>query len=450
MLSILGGRPARGGAFCDGISRRDFLRIGGLTLGGLSLPALLRAEAQSGSPKPHKGIINIFLPGGPPHQDMWDLKPNAPKEIRGEFSPIATNVPGIEICELFPRLAKIADRLTFIRSVVGAKDRHYSFQCVTGWHWDNQPPGGRPAIGAALSYLQGPVNPGIPAFVGLAPKMGHQLWADNGQPGFLGPAHAPFTPHGEGKDDLVLDGVTLERLADRRSVLDALDRFRRGNDLHGAMDGLDAYTQQAFGILTSSKLAQALDLEQEDPALRDRYGRGTAKHRDDGGPELLDHFLLARRLIEAGVRCVSLAFSRWDWHSGNFKQARQVFPMLDQGTSALVEDLEARGMLDDVTIIVWGEMGRTPKINSSAGRDHWPQVSCALMAGGGLRNGRVIGATNRLGEVAVERPVHFQDIFATLYHAVGIDVERATLPDLQGRPQYLIDANQYGVIDELV
>ncbi|MEX0701948.1 MAG: DUF1501 domain-containing protein [Planctomycetales bacterium] len=449
MLSVLGGRASRGG-FCDGLSRREFLRIGGLTLGGLSLPGILRAEAQSGARNPRKGIINVFLPGGPPHQDMWDLKPDAPKEIRGEFSPIATNVPGVEICELFPRLAKIADRLTFIRSVVGAKDRHYAFQCATGWHTDDQPQGGWPALGAALSYLRGPADRGVPPFVGLAPKMGHMLWADNGQPGFLGLAHAPFTPNGEGKDDMVLNGVTLDRLDDRRSVLNSLDRLRRAADLDGSMDGLDAFTQQAFGILTSSKLAEALDLSKEDPALRDRYGRGTAKHRDDGGPELLDHFLMARRLIEAGARCVSLAFSRWDWHGGNFKQARQVFPMLDQGTSALVEDLERRGMLDDVTVIVWGEFGRTPKINNGAGRDHWPQVSCALMAGGGLRHGQVIGATNRLGEVPVERPVHFQDIFATLYHALGIDVQRATVPDLQGRPQYLIDNNQYGLIRELV
>ncbi|MEX0718882.1 MAG: DUF1501 domain-containing protein [Planctomycetaceae bacterium] len=448
MLSILGGRATRGD-FCDGLSRRDFLRIGGLTLGGLSLPGILRAEAQSGTRNPHKGIINIFLPGGPPHQDMWDLKPDAPREIRGEFSPIATNVPGVEICELFPRLAAIADRLTFIRSLVGAKDRHYAFQCQTGWHWDDQPQGGWPALGSAVSYLRGPADPGIPAYIGLAPKMGHMLWSDNGQPGFLGLAHAPFTPNGEGKEALVLNGVSLQRLDDRRSVLAALDRFRRGADLNGSMDGLDAYTQQAFGILTSSRLAEALDLDKEDPALRARYGRGTPKHRDDGGPELLDQFLLARRLIEAGARCVSLAFSRWDWHGGNFKQAREVFPMLDQGTSALVEDLETRGMLDDVTVIVWGEMGRTPKINGSAGRDHWPQVCGALLAGGGLRHGRVIGATNRLGEVAIDRPVHFQDVFATMYHALGIDVERATLPDLQGRPQYLIDNSHHGVIREL-
>jgi hypothetical protein len=446
MLRILG-QPI---GLCDRLSRRNFLQIGGLALGGLSMPQLLRAEAAAKVSGHGKGIIMVFLPGGPPHQDMWDLKMDAPKEIRGEFTPIRTKVGGIEIGELFPRMASMADKLTFIRSIVGATGDHYAFQCLTGQHHRNQPPGGWPALGSVLSKLYGPRDAAMPAYVGLSPKMGHVPWADNGKPGFLGVAHAPFTPHGEGKDDMVLNGITLDRLGDRQSVLSSLDRFRREVDASGMMEGLDAFNQQAFGILTSSRLAEALDVTKEDVALRDRYGRGVNENKDDGGPRLLDNFLVARRLVSAGVRCVTLAFSRWDWHDRNFVQARTEMPMLDQAVTALVEDLENRGLLDDVTVVVWGEFGRTPKINPGGGRDHWPQVSCAMLAGGGLRHGQVIGATNRLGEHPIERPVHFQEVFATLYRAVGVDIDHLTLPDLQGRPQYLVNASEYRPMPELV
>lgn len=435
---------------CDRVSRRAFLQIGGLALGGLSMPQILRAEQAAGVNASGKGIIMIFLPGGPPHQDMWDLKMDAPKEIRGEFSPIQTKVTGLDICEMFPRIASAADKFTFIRTVVGATGSHYAHQCLTGWHHRNQPAGGWPAMGSVLSKMYGSKDPAVPAYVGLSPKMGHMPWADNGSPGFLGLAHAPFTPHGEGKDDMVLNGMSLDRLGDRKTVLSSLDRFRRQVDASGTMDGLDSFNQQAFGILTSSQLADALNYDKEDAALRERYGRGFDVLRDDGGPRLLTNFLIARRLISAGVRCVSLSFSRWDWHGGNFQQGREDMPLLDQAVSALVEDLENRGMLEDTQVIVWGEFGRTPKINESAGRDHWPQVSCALMAGGGLRHGQVIGKTNRLGEHPIERPVHFQEVFATLYKGLGIDIDRVTNLDLAGRPQFLLDHNSYRPLPEMV
>ena len=449
MLTIFGEKTGR---FCDGVSRRAFLQVGALALGGMSLPQILRAEAASGVSKSnHKGIINIFLPGGPPHQDMWDLKMDAPKEIRGEFKPIATNVPGIEICELFPRLAQMADKLVFIRSIVGSSVGHSAFQCQTGQsnRSGQQPPGGWPAIGSVLSKVLGPVHPSMPPFVGLAAPCGHKQWGDPGQPGFLGVSHMPFKPNAEGRADITLNGITLDQLRDRERVLKSFDNFRRETDTSGTMTGLDAFNSQAFGILTSSKLGAALDLNREHPRLRDRYGRGTAANQSDGAQKLLDHFLTARRLIEAGARCVTLAFSRWDWHGGNFNRARQDFPMLDQGVSALIEDLETRDMLNDVTVVVWGEFGRTPKINKNAGRDHWPRVSCALMAGGGMRTGQIIGATNRLGEYAKDRPVHFQDVFATMYKNLGIDPTRLTLDDLQGRPRYVIDNDRHGVMSEL-
>jgi hypothetical protein len=456
MLNILG-HPYR---FCDGVTRRSFLRIGGLAMGGLTMPELLRAEssgqsnpASSGSARGSssgKSIIMIFLPGGPPHQDMFDLKMDAPAEIRGEFTPIKTSVPGIEICEMMPRLAAMMDKLILIRSIVGATGGHDAFQCLTGRSLRNQPPGGWPALGSVLSQLQGSGNSVAPPFVGLSPPMGHMEWADAGQPGFLGPARSPFKPNGQGKDDMRLTAITAERLQDRRTLLKQLDNYRRAADARGLMDGFDTFNQQAFGLLTSSQLVDALDLAKEDPRLVARYGKGKPKNVADGGPRLMEHFLMARRLVEAGVRCVTCAFSRWDWHGGNFRRGREDMPMLDQGLSALVEDLHARGLDKDVTVVVWGEFGRTPQINKNAGRDHWPRVSCALLACGGMRTGQVLGATDRLGGEATDRPVHFQDVFATLYHNLGIDVTRVTLPDLTGRPRFLVDNDKYGVIREVV
>ena len=435
MLTIFGPKQR----FCDGISRRNFLKIGALGVGGLSLPQLLHAESLSGIRRSHKAIIMVFLPGGPSHQDIFDLKTDAPSEVRGEFKPIRTAVPGINICEHLPLLAGMMDKTAIIRSMVGALDDHDAFQCLTGRPVRNQPPGGWPSLGSVLSKLQGPINRSIPPFVGLSPKMGEMRWARSGDPGFLGLAHAPFKPSGAGKDDMVLNGVTLDRLADRRQLLASFDRLRRDIDSSGMLEGLDAFNEQAFGMLTSSKLLEALDIEKEDPKVRARYGKGDPKNRDDGAPKMMEHFLTARRLVEAGARCVTLAFSRWDHHGANFDALRQDLPLLDQGLSALVEDLHQRGLDKDVSVVVWGEFGRTPTINKDGGRDHWPRVSCAMLAGGGMKTGQVIGATDRLGGEAVERPVSFSEVFATLYHNLGIDVNKVTITDLSGRPQFLVD-----------
>jgi hypothetical protein len=445
MLSIRG--PAHR-QFCDGLPRRTILKVGGLALGGLSLADLLRVEAQAGVRNPHKSLIMIFLSGGPPHQDMVDLKPDAPAEIRGEFQPIATTVPGLDICEHMPLIAQSAEKYAVIRSLVGSEGRHDAFQCMTGWTHDNPPTGGWPSLGSAVSRLQGSTDGSTPPFVGLSPRMITGTWADPGQPGFLGISHSAFRPTTECADDMVLNGVHLDRFDDRKGLLTGFDRFRHDVDASGMMEGLDAFNQQALGILTSSRLAEALDLEREDQRLRDRYGRGDPKPAGygDAGPLLNDYFLTARRLIEAGVRVVTLAYGRWDWHGRphgtNFEHARIHLPMLDQGLTALMEDLENRGMDKDTTVVVWGEFGRTPKINENGGRDHWPPVACALLCGGGLRTGQVIGSTNRLAEHAKDRPVHFQEVFATLYNRLGIDVNTATIRDLNGRPQYLVDHAQ--------
>lgn len=443
-------------AFCDGIHRRSFLRVGGLAMGGLALPELLRAEAQAGRGQSQKSVIMVFLSGGPPHQDMVDLKMDAPAEIRGEFQPIDTRLTGFQVCEHLPLLAQRMDKWVAIRSLVGSEGRHAAFQCLTGWPVDRQPAGGWPSFGALVSKLQGPAQPGTPPYVSLTPRMKSGGWADPGQPGFVGQAHAAFTPNAEGQANLLLNGITIDQLSDRRALMGQLDRLRRDADSNGVLEGVDSYYQQAFGILTSSRLADALDLEREDPRLREKYGRGSPEPAGygDAGPLMNEYFLAARRLVESGVRVVSLAYGRWDWHGRphgtNFDNARDHLPQLDQGLAALIDDLEQRSMLDDVTVLVWGEFGRTPRINKNGGRDHWPRVGCALMAGGGMRTGQVIGATNRLGEYATERPVHFQDIFATLYHNLGINTNQATVKDFNGRPRYLVDHTLYQPLRELV
>src|SRR3569833_2049470 len=279
MLTLLGERQR----FCDGVSRRDFLKIGGLALGGLTLPELLAAEAQAGIRSSHKAIIMVFLCGGPPHQDMFDLKPDAPSEVRGEFKPIKTNVSGLEICELMPRLAKIADKYTIIRSLVGARDEHAAHLCYSGYSTAEFRKGNWPCLGSAVSRIQGPTEPSIPPFVNLSLHLDFSGWADPGLAGFLGVAYRPFQPmYGQIAEDMSLKTISLPRLTERRRLLAKLDSFRREADTLVA--GTGAITQQTLDLLTSSRVAQALDLEKEDPRLRERYGRGTRTHVDDGRP----------------------------------------------------------------------------------------------------------------------------------------------------------------------
>ncbi|HSG70041.1 MAG TPA: DUF1501 domain-containing protein [Planctomycetaceae bacterium] len=437
---------------CDRASRRSFLQIGGLAMGGLSLPQILQAEQQAGTSSRHKAVIMIFLAGGPPHQDMFDLKPDAPLEIRGEFDPIDTNVPGIQISELMPRVAGMMDKFAIIRSLTGAEGRHDSFECCTGHHFkSNQPQGGWPALGSSLSRLMGPVDPAVPPYVDLSHKMAHDPWNIKG-PGFLGTSHAPFRADGESMKNMTVSDDSSKRLPDRAKLLAGLDRFRRAADAKLDAGLYDTFTEQALEVLSSSKLVEALDVEREDPEVRARYGEDAPMvlgySLDKGYQAVMSRFLQARRLVEAGVRCVTCSFAHFDWHGQNFSHARKVVPLLDQGVAALVQDLHERGLSDDVTVLVWGEFGRTPKINERAGRDHWPSVHAALLAGGGMKTGQVIGSTNRLAEVADDRPVHMQEVFATVYKNLGIDVATTTISDHNGRPQYLVDRHQ--AIRELV
>ncbi len=427
----------RGSRFCDGVSRRNFIKIGALGMGGLALPQILQAELASGIRRSQKAVIMIYLPGGPPHQDTFDLKLDAPSEIRGEFRPIPTNLPGLQICEHLPLTAKICDKLAVIRSISDAIDDHSDFMCMTGRRKQNQPPGGWPSFGAVVSKVLGSTRSGVPAFMGLEPRMQHRPY-NAATPGFLGAANNAFRPEAEGKSDMVLNGISVDRLADRRQLLASFDRFRRDVDTSGSMAGLDAFTQQAFGVLTSSRLLEALDVSKEDPRLLERYGKGDAKVHGDAAPMLNEQFLVARRLVEAGARVVTVAYGFWDYHGQNFRNARNDLPLLDQALYALITDLYERNLQQDVSVIVWGEFGRTPTINKDAGRDHWPRVSNALLAGGGMRVGQVIGATDRLGGEPSERPVTFGEVFATLYHNLGIDVNKTTVADLSGRPTFLV------------
>lgn len=447
MLTIFGQNTR----FCDGVSRRGFLKIGMLGLGAtrLSLADIFRSEARAATGSQHKAVINIFLGGGPPHQDMWEIKTEAPDDVRGEFKPIATQVPGIQIGEVFPRIAASMDKFAVIRSVVGAAGGHDAFQCTTGWPKASMAAmGGRPSVGAVLAKVLGPVDPSVPPFVGLAARTQHMPWSDAGQTGFLGPAYTPFKPDGQGMADMKLNGISVAQLADRKRLLNSFDSLRREIDVNGSMRGMDAATERAMGVLTSSRLLDALDISKESEKVRARYGDGKPYNfQFDGAPTVNDQLLMARRLVEAGVRCVTLSYGRWDSHGKNFDLVRDHGSKLDQGLTALVEDLDVRGLLNDVTVIAWGEFGRTPRINKGAGRDHWPQVSCAILAGGGMRTGQAIGSTNRLGEYAKDRPVHFQEIFATLYHNLGLNPETTTINDPTGRPQHLVEMP---VIRELV
>ena len=448
MLKIFGPSTGR---LCDGVSRREFLQIGALGMGGLALPQLLAAEARAGVGKSHKAVIMIYLVGAPPHQDMFDLKMEAPREIRGEFKPIKTNVPGIEICEHLPRMARIMDKLVPIRTMYGSPDGdHDSFICYTGRSKREQPPGGWPSLGSTVGKLLGGTERSVPPFVGLAPKAGHPPYGSPGLPGFLGPGHAAFRPSGPGMEDLTLNDITVERLEDRKALLAGFDRFRRDVDRSGLIEGMDAFQQQALGMLTSSKLAAALDVSKESEKTRERYGKGDTKCYGDGAPRNLEHFLLARRLVEAGARVVTLNFGRWDFHSNNFSEARDThLPLFEQGFTALVEDLYERGMDKDVAVVAWGEFGRTPIINKDAGRDHWPRVGCGVLAGGGMRMGQVIGATDRLGGEIAERGVHFGEVFATLYSRLGIDPYATQFTDLAGRPHSLVDS-RHEIMKELI
>jgi hypothetical protein len=412
--------------FCDGINRRSFLQIGALGA-GLGLADMLRLRAAAGTvASSSKSVIMINLPGGPSHMDMYDLKPDAPAEYRGEFKPIATNVPGVQICELFPRQARMWDKFAVIRSVRGGSE-HSDSETNTGYLEQINRTAHHPAVGAVVSKLRGTGTGDIPPFVSL------RGMSAGTEPGFLGVAHRPFTTDGTVRQNLRLaGGVDATRVRERQGLLAGFDSVRRDIDASGTMHGLDRFQERAVDMVFSGKVRNALDLSREEPRSRERYK----------GNEV-SHFLTARRLVEAGVGCVTLNYGGWDTHSENFKTLRRQLPPLDVGLSNLVQDLHDRGMLDDVVIIMWGEFGRTPKIGDSTpdGRGHWPPVMSALLAGGGLKMGQAIGTSSARGEYPKDRPYRVQQVLSTVYHALGIDPGK-TFPNGGGRPMYILDDRQ--------
>jgi hypothetical protein len=428
--------------FCDGISRRSFLRAGGLALGGLALPDLLRLQAQGAVAPERRGksVIMICLGGGPSHVDTYDMKPEAPSEIRGEFRPIKSNVPGMDLCELLPRQAKIADKFAVVRSATWQEPDHQRIEIFTGFPKKER----RPSFGSYVSRFAQARGGTLPKFVSL--KGDDQEIAEAEQPLWVGAQHRAFVPNNQGLKSLEMSRqVDLSRLKNRKELLTQLDTLRRDVDARGEMNALDIFSGQALDMVTSGKARQAFDLSNEDPKILDRYRSGGNKFKYLAGPAFWDWeaFVRARRLVEAGVPFVSMQVGLWDHHCGAdsgsiFEGYRSQLPLYDNCLSALITDLHERGLHQDVCVVVWGEFGRTPRINNFGGRDHWPAAGSVLFSGGGLKMGQYIGETNSGGEHPITRAYTPQNILATLYHVLGIDPS-ATIPDLNGRPQYLLD-----------
>jgi uncharacterized protein (DUF1501 family) len=449
-------------ANCSGVSRRSFLMAGSAGIAGLSLPEILAQEALAGTGVRKKSLIVIHLDGGPPQMDLIDPKPYAPSELRSPFAPISTTVPGLQLTELMPQCAKIADKLTFVRSLVGSDGKHHAFQCQSGYREKTlKSIGGRPALGCVVKHLLGRPEDEVPSFIDL--MQGRPLVRNSARPGFLGISCKPFRPDISGiwqreletgmmgelkrlgndhKTELkLIQDLPVTRLDDRLALLQSVDRFKRDLDTSGSMEAMDQFHQQAYKVLTSGEFAKAMDFNAEDPRVVAHYtpqiaAGGTQSYTSEG-PDSLLKFMLARRLVEAGVRVVSVSLSDFDTHSDNNNRMRHIGPLFDHGFHALVTDLESRGMLDDTVVLAWGEFGRTPKMNEKGGRDHWPSASMGIMAGGGIPGGLVLGATDRQAGKVTSRPVPYADVIATLYKKLGIDPQ-ALIHDQTGRPHVLM------------
>ncbi len=430
MLTVYGNQAR----YCDGLSRRSFLKVGALGVGGLTLPQLMRAEAASGK-KSHKSVIMVYLSGGMAHQDTFDLKPNGPAELKGEFKPIATNVTGIQFGEHVPKLAKCADKLAVIRSLVGQRDEHSSWQSMTATTMDAAKRENKPHFGSVVARMQGQTDPTVPAFVDLSPTMQHKPYNSPG-PANLGRSAAPAKVDGDELAVMKNLAVTPDELKDRRALLEKMDVFRKASGQTNSISA-DTFHDRAFDVLTSSKLVEALDVTKEPDRTRERYGKGSPKHLGDGAPQWNDQLLMARRLVEAGCRVVTVAYGFWDTHGGNFKYLKNHLPLFDTGVSALVEDIYARGLENDVTVCVWGEFGRTPKINKDAGRDHWARVNFALLSGGGMKTGQTIGSTDSAAGEAKDEPIPYANVLATVYKNLGLD-PHAMVYDVSNRPSPIL------------
>jgi uncharacterized protein (DUF1501 family) len=472
MLSI----PGQPGATCDGVSRRELLRVGGAGMLGISLANLLQLEALAGGAIPlgrpgfktAKNFIFIFLQGGPSHLDIWDPKPEAPDNIRGDFSTLPTKVPGLHVSEVMPNLARVTDKVTLIRSVSYTPAGLFNhtaaiYQMMTGYTPDKVSPSGQleppnrqdyPCIGAQIARIQAPEVPMLPFVMLPRPLQESNVIGKGGSAGFLGAAHDPYYLFQDPATQLKTDDLSLrpevsrERMQRRASILqkvnDAMPEIEKAVEEHA----LDAYNKKALELVISGRARSAFDLSQEPDALRDKYGRHTF------GQSLL----LARRLIEAGTRVVQVNWpavangnptvDAWDTHADNFGPLKNLHcPKLDSGLPTLIADLDARGLLQDTIVLAIGEFGRSPKMgvstsgnqNSAKGRDHWPYCYTGLMAGGGIARGAVYGKSDKTGSSPAENPVHPVELLATVYHALGIDPHTMVNNHL-GQPRELVQA----------
>ena len=422
---------------CEGTSRRNFLRVGGLGMGSLTLAGLLQQKAQAaakGKSGSEKSVIWLWLSGGPTHVETFDPKMTAPAEYRSVTGEVQTVVPGVTYGGNFEKMAAVADRISVVRSFAHTNSGHSggTHYVMTGYDnrlADNGGNPDRPFIGSIVSRIRGTNHPetGIPTYV----RMGG-IYADG--PAFLGTAFGPFDPAGEARRNMAL-AVDQQRLSNRRTMLDGIDTLPRDIDRKGLMEGLDSFEQQAFNLILS-RSQQAFDLKFEDPRVVDRYGKG-----------LGEQMLMARRLCEAGCGFVTINYGGWDMHSGIKQAMDQRGPEVDRAVAALIEDLDQRGMLDNVLLVISGEFGRTPKINGSGGRDHWAPLSTLALAGGGLRMGQVVGESAEKVDVPKTTPITPQDLMATVFHVLDFD-RRVQFTNQSGRPTYMIENGR--PIEELV
>jgi hypothetical protein len=427
------------------MDRRAFVRAGGLGVAGITLSALLRAEARAkedGKPTRPKSVIYIVLDGGPSHVDMWDPKPNAPAEVKGPFKPIATKLPGVRFTELMPMQAEIMDRLAVLRGVKSVENDHFLSEVYSGLP---RGAGKRPAFGSVVSRVAG-AGSLMPPYVSLNRPGADQFEFE--KPYYAGSHHAPFRPFGDAVDDLE-PVKSLDVFEDRKRLLKTFDTLRREIDRVDSIRSTDKFQAKALEIITSPRVRDAFDLSKEPPKNIARYGAGKYPHqtvKDIYYPWDAKRFVLARRLVEAGVRVVTLRAGEWDHHSSArgdiFHALRHIVPLVDRSVHALVTDLEARGLAEDVLVVVLGEFGRTPKIAyPGPGREHWADAGCAVLFGGGLKMGQVVGETDGRGERAKSGSMGFQNVIATIYSVLGIDLN-TQLPDFTGRPQYILDDNK--------
>jgi hypothetical protein len=423
--------------FCDGLSRRSFIKVGALGLAGLTLPDWLQHQAhasKAGRSTRDTAVIMIWLDGGPTHMETYDPKPEAPAEYRGPLKAIPTNVPGIQLNELLPRHAEVMDKLAIVRSIHHDNGDHFAgaHWMLTGYHGSNaanlEPM--YPSAGSIAAKLRGANLPGMPAYVAVPVAASVGLVPGYNSGAYLGTAFNPFqtggdpNAHGFSVRNLSLPGgMTLAQLEDRKTLLTSFDRLRRDIDRSGTFDSLDRFQSEAYEMISGPTARKAFDLSTEDPRWRDRYGRHSWGQS----------CLLARRLVEAGVTFVTVHMGGWDDHAQIEQAMKSKLPITDRAIATLVEDLVARGLYDQVAICVCGEFGRTPRVNPSAGRDHWGQVMSVLMGGGGIKGGVVVGSSTDKGEYPRDRPLGPEDMLATLYHVLGVDTS-VSFTDRSGRP----------------